>query len=82
MRDHMDKWVTPPQTGYLTYLGFPHLHVNRPLALQPRRNFQVSKRSALESLNKDDDDGNDNGKKAKTFRLAKQKLLHVYHAFW
>ena len=53
-----------PHLNGLPHLpGVPHLHVNRPLALQRRRNFQVSKRSALESLNNDDDDGNDNGKK-------------------
>ena len=43
-----------PHLNELPHLpGVPHLHVNRPLALQRRRNFQVSKRSALESLNND-----------------------------
>ena len=57
-----------PHLSGLPHLpGVPYLHVNRPLALPRRRNFQVSKRSALESLNNDDNDGNDNGKKAKRF---------------
>ena len=43
-----------PHLSGLPHLpGVPHLHVNRPLALQRRRNFQVNKRSALESLNND-----------------------------
>ena len=57
-----------PHLSGLPHLpGVPHLHANRPLALQRRRNFQVNKRSALESLNNNHDDGNDNGKKAKRF---------------
>ena len=57
-----------PHLSGLPHLpGVPHLHVNTPLALQRRRHFQVSKRSALESLSNDDDDGNDNGKKATRF---------------
>ena len=64
------KW-----TVGLTHLsGLPHLPGVPPspckqalLALQRRRNFHVSKRSALESLKNDHDDGNDNGKKAKRF---------------
>ena len=33
------------------------------------------------SLRKNDGDGNENGKKSNWFRLAKQQLLHVHHAF-
>ena len=74
-----------PHLSGLPHLpGVPHLHVNRPLALQRRRNFQVNKRSALESLNNDDDDGNDNGKKQNvsiskttTFARVSSFLVHL-----
>ena len=33
------------------------------------------------SLSNDDGDGNENGKKSNRFRLAKQQLLQVHHAF-
>ena len=81
MRDYMDSWLTPPKRVTSPTWGPPHLHVNRPLALQRRRNVQVNKRSALESLNNDQRQTT-TAKKSKTFRLVKQKLLHVHQAFW
>ena len=63
MRDYMDSWLTPPKRVTSPTWGPPPPCEQALLALQRRRNFQVSKRSALESLNNNHDDGNDNGKK-------------------
>ena len=63
MRDYMDSWLTPPKRVTSPTWGPTPPCEQALLALQRRRNFQVNKRSALESLNNDDDDDNDNGKK-------------------
>ena len=67
MRDYMGRRVTPSKRVTSPTWGPTPPCEQALLALQRRRNFQVSKRSALESLNNDDDDGNDNGKKATGF---------------
>ena len=63
----MDSRVNPPKRVTSATWGPPPPCKQALLALQRRRSFQVNKRSALESLNNDDNDGNDNGKKAKRF---------------
>ena len=67
MRDYMGRRITPLKRVTSPTWGPPPPCEQALLALQRRRNFQVSKRSALESLNNDNDDGNDNGKKATRF---------------
>ena len=81
MRDYMDSWLTPPKRVTSPTWGPPPPCEQALLALQRRRNFQVSKRSALESLNNDDNDGNDNGKKAKRFDLQNNNLCTCIRLF-